>query len=237
MKTHRPLIVIAALALASVSSVEAHAQTSKGSEKDKSAASAPATDAKLMEMLVELTEARTLPAGLDASSPELAKIVAAIAAGKQKSAFALLGKYAKANKEHLDEAKARQLAAWIVRRALLLSDKELHAAADRVRFVRRGKLALKKYEASLSGKEATGTAPAFALNAYADGAAPVTMSKKKKKVVAIRKDLQVAMQKLEADDKLGNFELQDLMSRRGAKLQSSVLKKRDDTNNAIISKI
>ena len=44
---------------------------------------------------------------------------------------------------------------------------------------------------------------------------------------------------LEDHDKLSNFEIQELMSRynQAETLASSVLKKRDDTANAIISKI
>lgn len=46
-------------------------------------------------------------------------------------------------------------------------------------------------------------------------------------------------QDLEAQDKLGNFEIQDLMNEfnQAETLASSVLKKRDDTANAIIQKI
>ena len=44
---------------------------------------------------------------------------------------------------------------------------------------------------------------------------------------------------LEAQDKLGNFEIQDLINEfnQAETLASSVLKKRDDTANAIIQKI
>ncbi|MBC7772938.1 MAG: hypothetical protein H7210_10620 [Pyrinomonadaceae bacterium] len=47
------------------------------------------------------------------------------------------------------------------------------------------------------------------------------------------------LKELEAQDKLGNFEIQDLMSdyNQTETLASSVLKKRDDTANAIIQKI
>ena len=42
-----------------------------------------------------------------------------------------------------------------------------------------------------------------------------------------------------AEDRLGNFEIQDLMSRfnQAETLASSVQKKRDDTANAVIGKI
>lgn len=44
---------------------------------------------------------------------------------------------------------------------------------------------------------------------------------------------------LEAEDKLGNFEIQDLMSQynQAETLASSVMKKRDDTSNALVQKI
>jgi hypothetical protein len=44
---------------------------------------------------------------------------------------------------------------------------------------------------------------------------------------------------LSSQDKLGNFEIQDLMSQynQSQSLASSVLKKRDDTLNGIIGKI
>jgi hypothetical protein len=44
---------------------------------------------------------------------------------------------------------------------------------------------------------------------------------------------------LEGEDKLGNFEIQDLMSQynQAEQLASNVLKKRDDTSNAIIGKV
>ncbi len=55
----------------------------------------------------------------------------------------------------------------------------------------------------------------------------------------LRKNLQRAAKELESQDKLGNFEIQQLMSayNQAETLASSVLKKRDDTANAIISKI
>jgi hypothetical protein len=44
---------------------------------------------------------------------------------------------------------------------------------------------------------------------------------------------------LEAQDRLGNFEIQDLMSRynQAERLASSVMKKRDDTAAGVIGKI
>ena len=44
---------------------------------------------------------------------------------------------------------------------------------------------------------------------------------------------------LESQDKLGNFEIQDLMSRfnQAATLASSILKKADDTASSVIGKI
>ncbi len=55
----------------------------------------------------------------------------------------------------------------------------------------------------------------------------------------LRKNLERAAKKLESQDKLGNFEIQQLMSayNQAETLASSVLKKRDDTASAIISKI
>ena len=55
----------------------------------------------------------------------------------------------------------------------------------------------------------------------------------------MRKDLEGAMKDLEAMDRLGNFEIQDLMSQynQAETLASSVLKKRDDTAGALINKV
>lgn len=52
-------------------------------------------------------------------------------------------------------------------------------------------------------------------------------------------ELSEKLKELEAEDRLGNFEIQDLMSRfnQAETLASSVTKKRDDTANAVISKI
>lgn len=56
---------------------------------------------------------------------------------------------------------------------------------------------------------------------------------------AIKARFQDAIKDLEAEDKLGNFEIQDLMStyNQAETLASSVLKKRDDTSNAVIGKV
>jgi hypothetical protein len=56
---------------------------------------------------------------------------------------------------------------------------------------------------------------------------------------AIKSRFQDAIKDLEAEDKLGNFEIQDLMStyNQAETLASSVLKKRDDTSNAVIGKV
>ena len=56
---------------------------------------------------------------------------------------------------------------------------------------------------------------------------------------AIKNRFQDAIKDLEAEDKLGNFEIQDLMStyNQAETLASSVLKKRDDTSNAVIGKV
>lgn len=56
---------------------------------------------------------------------------------------------------------------------------------------------------------------------------------------ALRSRFQSAIKDLESKDKLGNFEIQDLMSRynRAQTAASNVSKKLDDTNNAIVSKI
>lgn len=56
---------------------------------------------------------------------------------------------------------------------------------------------------------------------------------------AIKSRFQDAIKDLEAEDKLGNFEIQDLMStyNQAETLASSVLKKRDDTANAVVGKV
>ncbi|MFO0727916.1 MAG: hypothetical protein U1E65_29320 [Myxococcota bacterium] len=56
---------------------------------------------------------------------------------------------------------------------------------------------------------------------------------------ATKNVFQDAIKDLEAEDKLGNFEIQDLMStyNQAETLASSVLKKRDDTANATIGKV
>ena len=58
----------------------------------------------------------------------------------------------------------------------------------------------------------------------------------------LRKVLQSLEEKtrdLEAKDRLGNFEIQDLMSQfnQAETLASSVIRKRDDTANAVIAKL
>ena len=56
---------------------------------------------------------------------------------------------------------------------------------------------------------------------------------------SIKAKFQDAVSALESEDKLGNFEIQDLMStfNQAETLASSVLKKRDDTGNAVIGKV
>ena len=51
--------------------------------------------------------------------------------------------------------------------------------------------------------------------------------------------LSETLKELEAQDKLGNFEIQDLMSQfnQAETLASSVLKKRDDTASSVTAKI
>lgn len=53
------------------------------------------------------------------------------------------------------------------------------------------------------------------------------------------KNFSEKIKELEEQDKLGNFEIQDLMSQysKANSLVSSILKKKDDVTNAIISKI
>lgn len=52
-------------------------------------------------------------------------------------------------------------------------------------------------------------------------------------------DLSARLKDIEADVKLGNFEIQDLMSRfnQAEQLSSSVMKKRDEVANGVIAKI
>lgn len=56
---------------------------------------------------------------------------------------------------------------------------------------------------------------------------------------AVKQQFDDAIKDLEAQDKLGNFEIQDLMStfNQAQTLASNVQKKRDDTENAVIGKI
>jgi hypothetical protein len=199
------LVVLAALALVELSSTESHA------EPKKSAAPVAAQSADL-DLLVEVARARTLPAGLDESSPELAKIVALVAAGKLKTALPIIAKYGKANAEHLNETTAAQVASWIVRRALLLPDKSLYTAVDRLRFAKDGKLALAKYEAGLAGKASTDLAPAFAVTPYAEGGDAVATLTTTKKVSEIRKDLKKASKDLAAATTDAKVGLQDAVT-------------------------
>ena len=68
------------------------------------------------------------------------------------------------------------------------------------------------------------------------------LSDARRRVDQLRKHLEKFSERhkeLEAQDKLGNFEIQDLMSRynQAETLASNVIKKRDDTANTIIGKI
>jgi Skp family chaperone for outer membrane proteins len=56
---------------------------------------------------------------------------------------------------------------------------------------------------------------------------------------ALRKKLQQAMKQLEASDKMGNFEIQRLMSEfnQAESLSSQLQKKREETKTAVVSKI
>lgn len=65
------------------------------------------------------------------------------------------------------------------------------------------------------------------------------MEAAKKTMAEIKTKLQSAMKDLESKDKMGNFEIQDLMSQfNQAETQSSnAQKKLDDTRNAVIGKI
>lgn len=68
------------------------------------------------------------------------------------------------------------------------------------------------------------------------------LSGARRSVEQLRKSLDKLSEKikdLESNEKLGNFEIQDLMSRynQAETLASNVLKKRDDTASSIIGKI
>jgi hypothetical protein len=56
---------------------------------------------------------------------------------------------------------------------------------------------------------------------------------------ALRKKLQQAMKQLESSDRMGNFEIQRLMSEfnQAETLSSQLQKKREDAKNAVVSKI
>lgn len=80
----------------------------------------------------------------------------------------------------------------------------------------------------------------------ASAAASTRFANENSEVGALRKSLQSlkaklegALKDLESEDKLGNFEIQDLMSRfnQSETLASSVQKKTDDTASGIISKV
>ena len=62
---------------------------------------------------------------------------------------------------------------------------------------------------------------------------------RKAAIDGIRTRFEDTLEDLESQDKLGNFEIQDLMSRfnQAETLASSVLKKQDDTKNAVIGKV
>jgi predicted nucleic acid-binding Zn-ribbon protein len=64
----------------------------------------------------------------------------------------------------------------------------------------------------------------------------------RRRVESLRKHLDNfsgRLKELESQDKMGNFEIQDLMSQfnQAETLASSVMKKRDDTANSVIGKI
>ena len=67
----------------------------------------------------------------------------------------------------------------------------------------------------------------------------VAVNDLREQVDLLQDALTDAMKDLEADDKLGNFEIQRLMSQynQSEQLASSVLKKKDDTANSIIQKV
>ncbi len=58
-------------------------------------------------------------------------------------------------------------------------------------------------------------------------------------VDGVRSRFEDAIQDLESQDKMGNFEIQDLMARfnQNQQLASSVQKKKDDTSSAVIGKV
>jgi predicted nucleic acid-binding Zn-ribbon protein len=75
-----------------------------------------------------------------------------------------------------------------------------------------------------------------------NGAIKRNLTDARRRVESLRKHLDSfshLLKDLEAQDKMGNFEIQDLMSRfnQAETLASNVLKKRDDTANAVIGKI
>ncbi len=65
------------------------------------------------------------------------------------------------------------------------------------------------------------------------------LQKNADRIEAIRKEMDKKMKELESQDKLGNFEIQDLMSRynQAETLSSNVQKKLKDTHDAVINKL
>jgi hypothetical protein len=86
-----------------------------------------------------------------------------------------------------------------------------------------------------------GTRPALhqALYAAADNFGHVKAAGQNAQLSSIKSKFDSAGKDLEAQDKLGNFEIQDLMStyNEAQTLASSVRKKLDDTASAVIGKI
>ncbi len=220
MKSRKTLVFGAlVLSLAAGSSTDALAQKKLPKPKSPpapsgapSAAPAPADkavpSAAEIELLVEIAAARTLPAGLDESSPELAKIVALVQAGKTKAALPLIASYAKANKDALDDAAIARTTAWIVRRGLLLPYKELYAAADQLRYAKQGQLTLKKYKANLTKKGPKALSLGFVIAPYADGADAVKHDAKEKAVAELYKEIDTAASGLAAKEKSSTQALQ-----------------------------
>ncbi|MEZ5891793.1 MAG: hypothetical protein R3C58_01395 [Parvularculaceae bacterium] len=68
---------------------------------------------------------------------------------------------------------------------------------------------------------------------------PDSVDSARNSIEALRKAFEEKLKDLESEDKLGNFEIQDLMSRynQSETLASSVQKKKDDTEKSIINKI
>lgn len=68
---------------------------------------------------------------------------------------------------------------------------------------------------------------------------PTVFQSTEKAVERIKSKFEDKAKDLESQDKLGNFEIQDLMSRynQAETLSSNVMKKRDDATNSVIGKI